>query len=102
MYDIFSFGYIYDAILFMLFLSPLIDLVGIVKIMRSSVAERKEYAEEIVRWLKLVMYLFAGGYCFYIAIAGGYSAVTAAIHIVIGLLLYISMGLLLYIKIKYR
>ena len=102
MIDIFSLGWIYDAILLMLFISPIIDLVSIIKVLRSPVEERREYADEIIRWFKLVMYLFAGGYCFYIAAFGGYDTVTALIHVFIGVLLIGCMGLSLFVKIKYR
>ncbi len=102
MTDIFSLGYIYDAILLMLFIGPAIDFVSIIKVLRSPVEERKEYAEEIIRWFKLVMYLFAGGYCFYIAIFGGYDTATALIHVFLGVWLILCMGLSLYVKIKYR
>ena len=102
MQSIFDFGYIYDIILLMLFISGCVDIYGLAKVVKGSAEDKKEYAEEIIRWFKLVMYVFAGGWCIYLCTLGQYDMATCGIHIGIAVLLAVDLCLSLYIKIRYR
>ncbi len=100
--SIFDFPVIYDIILLMLFVAVAIDTVGFIKFLPMPLSDKKEYTDEVVRPLKLVMYALAAAYCIYIVITGGYDAVTNGIHIFIAVILILDTIIWTVIKIKYR
>lgn len=99
--NIFSYGYIYDIVLLLLVLSSVIDLYGLIRLMKATAEDKKEYAEEVIRWFKLVMYVFAAGWCIYLCTLGQYDMATCAVHIGIAVLLIADLALSLYVKIRY-
>ena len=101
-YSIFDFGIIYDIILLMLFIAPVIDLIGLKKFAGMTEQEKKEYNEELVNPLKLLMYAAAAAYCIYFVLTQGYDSVTNGIHIFIGVLLIVDLVIYTVIKIRYR
>lgn len=100
--DIFSYGWIYDAILFMLFAVAAIDLVGIIRSIKAGSEELAEYAALCVKYLKVAMLLFAGGFFLIVAFTYGYDAATTIIHGIMGFLLIADAVVSLVIKLKYQ
>lgn len=101
-YSIFDFGIIYDIILLMLFAATVIDLIGLKKFIGMSEQEKREYNEELVNPLKLVMYAAAAAYCIYFILTQGYDAVTNGIHLFIAVMLIVDTVIYTVIKIRYR
>ena len=60
--DVLGFGWMYEAILVMLFLVSAVDAVSIVKSLKSGGEELKEYAQLCIKYLKILMCIFAGGH----------------------------------------
>ncbi len=99
--DIYSYGWAYEVILAMLFIVLVIDTVSIIKSLRGGREDIKEYADLCIKYLKILMYLFAGGYCLYVCITYGLDPASAAIHGILGGLLLIDAAVSLVLKIKY-
>jgi hypothetical protein len=99
--DIFSYGWIYDAVLLMLFAVAALDCVGIVRSIRDGKEALAEYAALCVKYLKIVMLLFAGGFFLLVAFTYGYDTATTLIHGVMGVLLIADAVVSLVIKVKY-
>lgn len=99
--DIFSYGWAYEVILLLLAGSFAIDAVSIVKCFRGGKEEIKEYAKLIIKYLKIFMYIFAGGFLIYVAFTYGLEPASAAIHGVLGILLETDAAVCLFIKLKY-
>ena len=101
--DVLNFGWMYEAILVMLFLVVAVDGVSIVKSLRAGGENLKDYAQLCVKYLKILMCIFAGGFFVFIAAAyTEYDAATRGIHGVLGVLLLIDAAVSLWLKIKYR
>lgn len=101
--NVLSFGWMYELILVMLFAVTVVDAVSIIKCVKGGLEELKEYAELCVKYLKILMCLFAGVFFIIVAVRyTEYDGITRAIHGVIGILLLIDAAVSLYIKIKYR
>lgn len=101
--DVLGFGWMYEAILVMLFLVSAVDAVSIVKSLKSGGKELKEYAQLCIKYLKILMCIFAGG--FFLLIAATYTeydTATRAIHGVLGVLLLLDAAVSLWLKLKYR
>ena len=101
-YSIFDFGLIYDIILLLLFIAVAIDTVGLIKFIPMPLSDKKEYTEDVVQPLKLIMYTAAAAYCIYITVTGGYDSVTNGIHIFMAAILIADAAIWTFIKIKYR
>lgn len=99
--DIFSYGWIYDAILAMLFIVAAIDFFGIIKSIKAGGEELAEYAALCVKYLKIAMLLFAGGFFLLVAFTYGYDTATTLIHGFMGFLLIADAVISLVIKLKY-
>lgn len=99
--DIFSYGWAYELILFLLAAGFVIDLVSIIKTLRGSLEDKKEYAELCVKYLKILMYIFAGAFFIIIALTYGLDPASSAIHGVLGVLLLLDAAVSLFIKLKY-
>ncbi|MCI7767742.1 MAG: hypothetical protein MSJ26_07185 [Oscillospiraceae bacterium] len=99
--DIFSYGWIYDAILTMLFIVAAIDFFGIIRSIRAGGEELAEYAALCVKYLKIAMLLFAGGFFLLVTFTYGYDTATTVIHGFMGFLLIADAIISLVIKLKY-
>ena len=99
--DIFSYGRIYDAILLMLFVVAAVDCFGIIRSIKEGKEELAEYAALCVKYLKIAMLLFAGGFFLIVAFTYGYDITTTVIHGFMGFLLIADAVVSLIIKIKY-
>ena len=99
--DIFSYGWIYDAVLLMLFIVAAVDCVGIIRSIKEGKEELAEYAALCVKYLKVAMLLFAGGFFLIVAFTYGYDPATTLIHGIMGFLLIADAVVSLVIKIKY-
>jgi hypothetical protein len=99
--DIFSYGWIYDAILLMLFAVAALDCVGIAKSIRDGREALTEYASLCVKYLKIAMLFFAGGFFLVVAFTYGYDTATTLIHGAMGILLIADAAASLVIKLKY-
>lgn len=99
--DIFSYGWAYEVILLLLAGSVVIDAVSIVKCFKNGMADVKEYAELIIKYLKILMYIFAGGFMLLVAFTYGLEPASAAIHGILGFLLLIDAAVCLWMKLKY-
>ena len=77
--------------------------MSIVKSLKSGGEELKEYAQLCIKYLKILMCIFAGG--FFLLIAATYTeydTATRAIHGVLGVLLLLDAAVSLWLKLKYR
>ncbi|MBQ5332392.1 MAG: hypothetical protein J6K92_03915 [Oscillospiraceae bacterium] len=99
--DIFSYGWIYDAILAMLFIVAAIDFFGIIRSIRAGGEELSEYAALCVKYLKIAMLIFAGGFFLIVAFTYGYDTATTLIHGFMGFLLIADAIVSLVIKLKF-
>ena len=80
-----------------------VDAVSIVKSLKSGGEELKEYAQLCIKYLKILMCIFAGG--FFLLIAATYTeydTATRAIHGVLGVLLLLDAAVSLWLELKYR
>ncbi len=99
--DIFSYGWIYDAILAMLFIVAVIDFIGIIGSIKAGGEELSEYAALCVKYLKVFMLLFAGGFFLIVAFTYGYDTATTLIHGFMGFLLIADAVASLVIKLRF-
>ena len=99
--DIFSYGWIYDAVLLMLFAVTVTDAIGMIGSIRSGKEALAEYAALCVKYLKVIMLLFAGSFFLLVAFTYGYDLATTAIHAVLGFLVLADAAASLVIKVKY-
>lgn len=99
--DIFSVGWGYDLILFMLFAVFAVDAVSIVSCLRKGKEDITEYAELCVKYLKILMCAFAGVFFLIVAFTYGYDFATTLIHIVMGVLMLIDAIVCLVLKIRF-
>ena len=100
--DIFSFGFAYELILFMLFAVFVVDCVSIIKCLRSGKEEIKEYAKLCIKYLKIIMCVCAGGFFLIVAFTYGYDFATSLIHAMLGFMMLTDAAVCLIIKLKYR
>ena len=100
--DIFSFGFAYELILFMLFAVFVVDCVSIIKCLRSGKEEIKEYAKLCIKYLKIIMCVCAGVFFLIVAFTYGYDFATSLIHAVLGFMMLTDAAVCLIIKLKYR
>lgn len=99
--DIFGYGWTYEIILGLLAFSFIIDAVSIVKSFRGGLEDIKEYAELFVKYLKILMHLFAGGFFIYVGLTYGLDAGSTAVHLILGALLIADAIVCMYIKLRY-
>lgn len=101
--DIFGMGWIYEAILFMLALVFFVDAFSIIRCIRCGHEEITEYAQLCVKYLKIVMCLFAAFYFLFVAVTyTEYDGATRGIHGALGVMMLIDAVVCLILKIKYR
>lgn len=100
--DIFSFGWMYDVVLTLLFVVAAIDFVGIIRSIKEGKEELTEYATLCVKYLKIAMLLFAGVFFLLVAFTYGYDFATTLIHGVMGFLLVADAIASLVIKLKFK
>jgi len=101
-YSIFDFGVTIDIILLMLFASVVIDGWGLIKFLSYNVQEKQDYAYEIVRIGKILLYAAGAAILIYVTAVGGYDIVTSVILAGIAALLIIDAVILTVIKVRYR
>ena len=101
-YSIFDFGITIDIILLMLFASVVIDGWGLIKFLSYTPEEKMDYADEIVRIGKILLYAAGAAILIYVTVVGGYDIVTSAILCGIAALLIIDAVILTVIKLRYR
>lgn len=101
--NVLSFGWMYEIILVLLFGVTVVDAVSIIRCFKGGLEEIKEYAELCVKYLKILMCIFAGVFFVIVAVSyTEYDNITRAIHGILGGLLLIDAAVSLFIKIKYR
>lgn len=101
--DLLEFGWQYELIIFMLTVVVAVDAVGIIRSLKAGIGEMKEYAQLCIKYLKIIMTLFAGAFFIYAgAVNVQYDMATRVIHFVLGALLLADTAVCLFIKIKYR
>lgn len=101
-YSIFDFGITIDIILLMLLAAVVIDGWGLIKFLSYNEQEKRDYADEIIRIGKLLLYAAGAATLIYVTVVGGYDTVTSAILLGISALLIIDAVILTVIKIRYR
>ncbi len=99
--DIFEYGWTYEIILGLLSFSVIVDAVSIIKSFMGDIEDIKEYADLFIKYFKLIMYVFAGGFFIYVAAFYGLEPGSAAVHWILGILLIVDAVVCLVIKLKY-